>query len=140
MGSGIVSAEVDLSVKGLNAMFGSGVATTRTNFGHVQKAYPKLLTGDGSRQGTLWFAASVLMPDVDLAGHPSPAFRRWLRWLIWFEKVHGAEAGAVRNVINLALASNDAKATISWTWTENPSAFSATALGHDGANANQTNF
>src|SRR5262249_34063165 len=133
MGAGIMEEEVFAQVRTLNQMFRPETFNNASNDGtrnviqHLRAhLYLNLLSHGGTsaqdRQGSLWFAASVLTPYHDLGAqphYPARTFRRWLRWLIWLRKYQQADHDRIIDAINVAI--NDTPSgsylpSIHWAW------------------------
>lgn len=150
MGAGLLETEVLVQVDTLNKLFSPRVFNLQTQQGtrnviNYLRAgpYPNLLSYGGTppqnRQGSLFFAASVLTPHLDLSNHPGKSFRRWLKWLIWLRKQPFTYHDQIVAAINLAV--NDVPGpnytpSIHWKWTEDK-ALHVDITGPDG-NGKQT--
>jgi hypothetical protein len=94
MGNGLSSKRVLANVEGLNHLFAPDIFNqpngTRDVITFLRAyAFPYLLSHGNNnprrdRQGSLWFAASVLTPNLRLAqyAHPAKNHARWLKWLL----------------------------------------------------------
>lgn len=134
MGNGLTAKRVFANVEGLNQMFAPDIFNdadggTRVIIKFLRKhMYPKLFSVSEDpdkilRQGSLWFAASVLTPHIKLQkySHPAKSHRRWIKWLIWLSKAHKADHDAIIAAINLAIRTQPTgrvKPSIEWRWYE----------------------
>jgi hypothetical protein len=128
MGDGLMKRSVLGKVKGLNEMFGKDMFNkdkgTKDVINYLRgSAFPDLLKGNG-KEGSLWFAASVLTPSLDLKNydHPAKNHTRWLKWLLWLGKYHSTEHTYIINAINRAIDNSSfiKSSSIKWTWAEDP--------------------
>ncbi|MCX7366717.1 MAG: hypothetical protein NTV97_33560 [Alphaproteobacteria bacterium] len=131
MGNGLSGAAVFRNVHGLNHLFradvfNARVGGTRAVIKSVRDSmYPNLLSHDKPkklRQGSLWFAASVLTPHLKLDyDHPATTHRRWIKWLIWLQKAQPTEHNYIIDAINAIIDEKETvarKPAIHFTWTE----------------------
>jgi hypothetical protein len=134
MGDGLMKVRVLANVMGLNDLFSEAnfnLADNGTRATIVKlraSVYPELLKPGSTdkKQSSLWFAASVLTPSMDLKHgtlpHPARNHTRWLKWLLWLQKAHNADHKTIVRAIDDAVkkAIDLRKSSIHWTWTENP--------------------
>jgi hypothetical protein len=145
MGNGLSGARVFANVNGLNHMFAPDIFNAPTDGTRAvvtylrDKMYPTLLShGNGSaaanRQGSLWFAASVLTPHFKLDSmHPARTHRRWIKWLLWLRKEHRRAHNDIIDAINDTIddtPNGPYQPAIKWTWTESAN-FDVTIAGPD---------
>lgn len=131
MGNGLTGAAVFANVRGLNHMFRADVFNARVGGTRVviksvrDNMYPNLLSHDKPnklRQGSLWFAASILTPQLKLdRDHPARTHRRWIKWLIWLQKAQPAAHNRIIDTINAIIdegATVTRRPAIHFTWVE----------------------
>lgn len=146
MGNGISGEKVFANVNGLNHLFGAEIFNARPKGTRAialyirRNMFPNFLRHIDEhvpRQGSLWFAASVLTPHMQLdSRHPATTHRRWLKWLMWLQKAHPVEHNRIVDAINLALdtpETDTVKPCIGWRWIEvgSDEAFSVQIAGPD---------
>ncbi|MCW5747708.1 MAG: hypothetical protein KIT36_16085 [Alphaproteobacteria bacterium] len=151
MGNGLSGERVFANVQGLNHMFAPDIFNNSRDGTRVviqfirNKMYPKLLSHGGTpaadRQGSLWFAASVLTPHMRLDNrHPARTQRRWIKWLLWLQKAHYVQHNQIIDAINTAINGTPSGAfqpSIMWKWQESQD-FGVAIGGPDAATGMQT--